>query len=156
MTAIRSTLLQSKDQTGHEMHRLINNYYKDIKNIIVEQNGKQVPLSSLPIDQAFNYIKNIPYRQDTRPFEIVARPEISARNQSGGLDCKKKSILMAAYLKSRGIPYRLVASSRKPSGKIHHVFPQMQVGNQWFNLDATYSHYKPGQQKTVTNAEVLK
>jgi len=137
------------------MHRLINQYYNDIQNIIVEQNGKKTPLSELPINKAFDYIKNIPYRQDSRPFEIVARPEISARNQKNGIDCKKKAILMAAYLKSRGIPYRLIASSRKPSGKIHHVFPQMQVGNQWFNLDATYSHYRPGQPKTVTRAEVL-
>lgn len=146
--------LIDKNQTGREMHRLINNYSTDLHNIAVRLGGKIVPFSKLPLDVAFNVVRKIPYRRDKKPVEVVARPrEIIKRRNA---DCKKKAILLSAYLKERNIPFRLIASSRVPSGRIHHVFPQMMFCGFWFNLDATYSHYRPFTKKTVTNAEVLK
>ena len=130
---------------------MIDKYYGDM----YAPTASVPALSTLTIDQAFDQIRKIPYRQDVKPIEVVARPAISLRNKDVGIDCKKKSILIASYLKSRGIPYRLIASSNKPSGRIHHVFPQMRFGNTWLNLDATYPQYRPFQQKALTHAEVL-
>jgi hypothetical protein len=147
--------LESKNQTGDEMNRLIKTYSKDVNNIMVKRNNEVCPLSKLSLDEAFDYVKNIPYRQDTAPVEVVSRPAFIAKNSSVGMDCKKKAILLSAYLHNRGIPYRLIASSKKLSGRIHHVFPQVQLAGNWYNFDATYSNYKPFQLKTLTKAEIL-
>ena len=148
---LKRSRLYSKNQTGRAMHQMIDKYYGDMYTT----SGLTPALSTLTIDQAFDQIRKIPYRQDTTPIEVVARPAISLRHKDIGIDCKKKSILMASYLKSRGIPYRLIASSNKPSCRIHHVFPQMRFGNTWLNLDATYPKYRPFQEKVLTHAEVL-
>lgn len=148
--------LKNKDQTGKEMNRLIDQYSGDLHYIYVRINGKLVPFSSLTLMEAFDIVRRIPYRKDTKPIEVVSRPNSILRNSRIGMDCKKKAILMAAYLKERGIPYRLIASSKKPNRKIHHVFPQMIVAGKPLNMDATYPHYRPFQRKRLTRAEVLK
>lgn len=144
--------LDSKDQTGKEMYRLIDQYSGDIDYILV--NG--TPLSSLNLFDYFDVVKRIPYRRDIQGIEVVSRPAKIFNNKSVGMDCKKKSILISAYLKRRGIPFRLVASSKRPDRRIHHVFPQMKIDGKWHNMDATYPDYKPLELKTVTKAEVLR
>lgn len=152
---IRSRRLTSKDETGRGMHRIINSFSGDLNEIKLWRNGKLIPFTSLPIDQAFEVVKNIPYRRDTKPIEVIARPSEIIRKRNLGMDCKKKAILLASYLRERGIPYRLIASSRLPNRRIHHVFPQLGFVGNWLNYDATYSHYKPFEEKTVTKMEVL-
>jgi len=144
--------LDTKDRTGREMYRLIDQYSGDIDFIHVK--GK--PLSSFNLFEYFDYVKNIPYRKDIKGIEVVSRPAKIINNKDVGMDCKKKSILISAYLKSRNIPFRLIASSKRPDKRIHHVFPQMKIDGKWLNMDATYSDYKPLELKTVTKAEVLK
>lgn len=152
---ISSEDLTSKEQTGAEMHRLINTYYNDVNNTIVSNGEKYLPLSELTVEEAFDFVKNLPYKVDTAPIEIVSRPSILIKNSSNGLDCKKKSILICSYLKSNGIPFRLIASSQRPDGRIHHVFPQMKLNKKWCNLDATYPENNIYEKKIVTKAEVL-
>ena len=147
--------LLSKNQTGYEMHRLIEKYYGDLNHLFINDNGKLIPISSLPLNKFFNFVKNIPYRRDKRPVEVIARPNKIVRNRRLGMDCKKKSIMVASYLKGRGYPYRLVASSRFPTKQVHHVFPQVQIFGKWLNVDATYPDYRLFQPKSVTYAEVL-
>jgi hypothetical protein len=144
--------LDSKDQTGKEMYRLIDNYSGDLHNIKV--NGS--PISELNLFDFFNFVKNIPYRRDIKGIEVVSRPGKIVQHKNTGMDCKKKSILISSYLKKRGIPFRLIASSKRPDKRIHHVFPQMKIDDKWYNMDATYSDYKPLQLKTLTKAEVLR
>ena len=153
--AVRIQKLRSKDQTGGEMHRLINSYSRDLHDIMVMRNGMMVPFVSLPIDSAFDFVRRIPYRRDTKPIEVVARPREIFLHRNIGMDCKKKAIALASYLRERGLPYRLIASSRLPSRRIHHVFPQICICGQWLNFDATYPHYRPFQRKFVTRTEVL-
>lgn len=148
--------LRNKDQTGKEMHRLIRNYSADLHSIYVRKNGQLVPFSSLSLMDAFDLIRRIPYRRDVKPIEVISRPNGILKNAPLGMDCKKKAILIAAYLKERGIPFRLIASSRKRNRRIHHVFPQLNFAGKWMNADATYPHYRLFQQKPVTRAEVLK
>ena len=144
--------LNSKNQTGAEMYRLIDQYSGDIDRIQV--NGK--PLSSLNMFQYFDFVKNIPYRKDIKAIEVIGRPEKIVQNRKSGMDCKKKSILISSYLKQRNIPFRLIASSKREDKRIHHVFPQMCIDGKWYNMDATYKHYKPMEIKSLTAAEVLR
>jgi transglutaminase-like putative cysteine protease len=144
--------LDTKDQTGREMYRLIDQYSGDIHSIHV----KGVPLSRLNLFDFFDFVRNIPYRKDIKGIEVVSRPAKIIDSKNVGMDCKKKSILISAYLKHRGIPFRLIASSKRPDKRIHHVFPQMKIDGKWLNMDATYKDYKPLELKTVTKAEVLK
>ena len=143
--------LDSKDQTGAEMYRLIDQYAGDLDRITV--NGK--PLSSMNMFEFFNYVKNIPYRKDIKAIEVVSRPSKIIQNKNDGMDCKKKSILISSYLKNRNIPFRLIASSKRRDKRIHHVFPQMKINDEWVNMDATYNHYRPMRIKTLTAAQVL-
>lgn len=144
--------LNSKNQTGVEMYRLIDHYSGDIDRIQV--NGK--PLSSLNMFQYFDFVKKIPYRKDIKAIEVIGRPEKIIQSRNEGMDCKKKSILISSYLKQRNIPFRLIASSKREDKRIHHVFPQMCIDGKWYNMDATYKHYKPLELKQLTKAEVLK
>ncbi len=148
--------LGSKNQTGREMYRLINSYHGDLDNIKVLNRGIPTPFTSLPLPDAFNFVRKIPYRRDQKPVEVVARPAEIIRQRNRGMDCKKKAIVLSSYLNARGIPFRLVSSSRLPSKRIHHVFPQMWFCGSWLNLDATYPHYQPFAQKRITKMEVLK
>ena len=90
-----------------------------------------VPFSSLTIKEAFDVVRKIPYRRDSAPVEVVTRPGIVARNMRVGMDCKKKAILLSAFLKRRGIPFRLIASSKRKDKRIHHVFPQLNFAGEW-------------------------
>lgn len=147
--------LRTKDETGKGMHRLIKRYDQDLDFIQVKRGGKYVPLSQLPMQEFFDEVRKMPYRRDVKPIEVIARPSIIVRQRRKGIDCKKKAILIAAYLKRRKIPFRLIASSKKANRRIHHVFPQMNIGGQWHNVDVTYTHYRPLERKFVTRAEVL-
>lgn len=146
--------LYDKNQTGSEMYRLIHQYADDLKGIVVVINGTGIPFSDLSLIQAFDVIRSIPYRQDKEPVEVVTRPKYI--NNETGADCKKKSILMASYLKLNGFPFRLVAVSNMPDKRVHHVFTQGYIDNRWENLDPTYPECKPFEDKKVTNFEVLK
>lgn len=143
------------------MYDLIERFSGDLDIVKVSRRGRAVPLSSLDLPSYYNLVRSIPYRRDREPVEVVSRPYHIFRHRSLGMDCKKKAILLGAYCKRNGIPYRLVASSRRPDKRMHHVFPQGMIqlsGNtspQWVNLDATYPNYRLGMQKQATAAEVL-
>lgn len=152
---ITSRKLTNKEQTASEMKRLINSYSSDLSSVFIKKNNQFIPITKLSIREFFDFVRTIPYRRDQKPIEVVSRPKriINVANQ--GIDCKKKAILISAYLKERGLPFRLIASSRLPNKRIHHVFPQIGISGEWFNLDATYDHYKPFETKIVTKSEVL-
>ncbi len=150
---IHVSRLRSKDQTGSAMHRLIRMYGSDVDRITTPQ-GR--PLSATDLPSAYDFVRKIPYRRDVKPIEVIVRPAKIARYSAEGMDCKKKAILLASYLRRRGIPYRLVATSRRTDRRIHHVFPQINIAGQWFNLDATYPDSKPLEPKQLTAFEVLK
>lgn len=137
------------------MKYLIRKFFRDLNRVKVVKNGRKVPITSLSLFEFFQVVKNIPYRKDTKPIEVISRPKHILRKRHLGMDCKKKALLIGSYLHGRGIPYRLIASSRKKNGRIHHVFPQAKLKNGWCNVDATYNHYRLFQPKTVTSMEVL-
>lgn len=112
------------------------------------------PLSQFTLSEFFDYVRMIPYRRDPRGTEITARPEILL-GSFPALDCKKKAILCGAYLQANGIPHRFIACSQRADRKIHHVFTQAKIGDDWKNVDPTYAKYRLFEPKTLTKAEVL-
>jgi len=138
--------LYDKKQTGAEMKRLVKKYHTDLPR----------KLRELSITEFFEKIKNLKYRRDKKPVEIVARPKILLSGYFSGLDCKKKAELMAAFFTLKKIPWRFIAVSQRPDKSIHHVFTQYwATGRGWLNADATYKKYRLNQPKKVTAWEIL-
>jgi len=104
----------------------------------------------------FDFVKNIPYQED-RIAEIVSRPKyLFDRNKFPGLDCKKKAILIGAWLTAHGIKWRAVAASERADKKIHHVFIQAYIKGRYRNIDATYPYMRLFESKPkVTRAQEL-
>lgn len=146
--------LLNKEQTGRAMARLVSRYASDLDHIIGVYRGKRMRLSDFPALAFFDFVRRIPYRRDVPRIEVVGRPARLLSGELRGLDCKKKSVLIAAWAKRNYVPYRFVAVSRRKDKRFHHVFPQLYLGG-WVNFDATYAHYRPGDRKRVTAAEVI-
>jgi hypothetical protein len=148
--------LRNKEQTGQRMRAVIQRFARDLDTVTVRRNRRDVPFAKLSLRSAHSLVKKIPYKRDTEPVEVLARP---SRLLSGefrtGIDCKKKAVLLGAWAVRNNVPYRLVASSRRPDRRYHHVFPQFYLRGSWVNVDATYSNMKLGENKTCTACEVI-
>jgi len=152
---IEQTPLHDKEQTARKIKDIVNRFYFDLDAIFVARGKSNMKLSDFSLPAFFDFVRKIPYRRDPRPVEVVARPYYLFKHRNLGIDCKKKSILIAAFLKSKGIPYRFIGSSNRADKKIHHIFPQAKIDNEYVNVDATYKEYKLFGPKTVTAWEVL-
>lgn len=143
--------LYSKFQTGKKMYDLVDKTAGDLKKIKIS--GK--PLSDMPLSDYFFLVKNIPYRQDPKPREIIARPKYLFKYRKNGLDCKKKALLVAAWAKNNNIPFRFIASSNRPNRHIHHVFPELYFSGRYVITDATYPKNSINMKKHFTKKIVL-
>jgi hypothetical protein len=147
--------LRNKYQTARVIKDLVNDYKNDLRAVKVLKGHREIPINDLSLKDYFNYVKNIPYRQDRNPLEIVVRPYYILKHQNLGMDCKKKAILIGSYCKLNNIPFRFIGSSKRSDKKVHHIFPQILLNGEWKNFDATYDYYKPFERKNLTYAEVL-
>ena len=148
--------LFDKSQTGKEMKRAVKKYAHDLTRIYTRtENDEKIFLSDLPLCCFHDIVRNIPYRQDQEPVEVVARPFFICKFADLGADCKKKGILIASWAELNGYPWRFVATSTRKDKKLHHVFPQIFDAGTWLNADATYQDMKLFENKTVTKSEVL-
>jgi len=147
MTTREVSPLTAKEQTGREMYRLVEMGHA--ANDLGE-------LAKMPLPSFYSKVKNIPYKRDVKGTETIARPRLLL-TEFPALDCKKKAILMAAWFRANGIPFKFIAVSENPSRKFHHVFVIAKVSGKWRNVDATYSKYNLFEKKPrVTNHQVLK
>ena len=139
------TELTDRTQSGRAMYESAK-YYKDL--------GQYLDTS---LNQMFNFVRSIPYKEDDIKTELVARPKYLIRKRFlNGLDCKKKAVLMGAWCNAHNIPFNFVAVSERDDKVIHHVFVQGFIDNEWRNIDPTYSNYKLFEPKPSTTAgEVL-
>jgi hypothetical protein len=150
------TPLSDCTQTAREIKRIVNTYYADLNLCLYRRgaNGKSQPIGKMNLQDFFNFVKNIPFKIDKRPVEYVARPYLLMQKNIDGLDCKKKTIMIASWLKSHKTPFQLVGSSIRHDGKIHHIFPRGFIGGRWRPIDATYPNNRLFQKKNNT-AEVI-
>lgn len=147
--------LHNKSQTARGMYKLINKYYKDLNAYNLKVGNKIIPFKNLSLLQFFDWVRNIPYRVDTKPIEIISRPKHIIKHRMLGMDCKKKSILTASFLRLKGIPFYLAGSSSRKNGRIHHVYARGKLGGKFYNIDPTYSFNLPFERKRITNFEIL-
>jgi len=105
----------------------------------------------------FNFVRSIPYKEDSKGKEVTARPKyLITRKYFSGLDCKKKATLMGAWFNAHNIPWKLVAVAENPEKEIHHVYVQAKINGDWKNVDPTYSNFELFEGKpNVTYAEYL-
>lgn len=151
--------LRNRHQTARRIKHLIEQYYTDIHNVFFKDGYRTRPVTELTLKEYFNLIKNIPYRRDPKPFEIVARPYYLFKHRNLGLDCKKKAVLIGAYIRIKNFKYRAIGSSAREDKKVHHIYLQIfdQKTKTWRNVDATYPDYVLFEDKpTETFREVLK
>lgn len=141
---------EGKELTGYEMRQMADLYWMDLADFL-----------GWRFSNWFDFVRLIPYESDDSRFpariiEIVPRPAyLLDRNLFPKIDCKKKAILVGAWARGNGIPYRFIAVSHTPDKSIHHVFPQVDFGAGWVNVDATFPEFRIGQGQPVTHAEVL-
>jgi hypothetical protein len=159
----KSEPLFNKEQTGKRMYQLVRRYSGDLRSHFVKRKGRAVSLADLTLPQIHTLVRKIPYRRDLAPVEVVARPRHILDHAALGMDCKKKNIVLCAWARENGIPFRMIASSTRPDKRYHHVFPQMRVsprtsmaGGEWISTDATYASNRIGEHKKVTAAMVLR
>jgi hypothetical protein len=146
--------LKDKRQTGKAMYDICYEYKNDLAFIFVKRPGKtMLPLSKFTLGQYYDFCRNIPYKIDKRPVEVIGRPLRIV--QMGKLDCKKKAIMIGCYASLKKIPFRFVASSSRPSREIHHVYPELLIDDEWVSYDATYPGYYAGMPKRTTAKELL-
>jgi hypothetical protein len=149
--------LRDREQTGRRMYQLVRDYAGDLRGAFIRQGNKVRPLSSLSLPEMHDLVRKLPYKRDDEPVEVVGRPARILKLPA--LDCKKKGVLLGAWFTLHGYSplrqWRFVASSRRPDGKIHHVFPQVKRAGTWRNVDATYESDRLFAPKTVTAMEVL-
>ena len=137
--------LESRAQSGESIYKSAL-FYNDLGNLL-----------DTSLTQFFNFVKDIPYKEDSDPNEIVSRPKwLLDKKLFPGLDCKKKATLMGAWFNAHGVPWRLVAISERPDKQIHHVFVQALLEGKWKNVDPTYSDFKLFEpKKAATYGEIL-
>jgi len=140
--------LYDKQQTGNEMYRICRVYFKDLDHIIISNSQGTNYASNLSLEDYYNFVRKIPYKQDTIPVEVIGRPLRLV--QLKALDCKKKAILIGCYAEYHRIPYRFVAVSSRPDKRFHHVFPELKIKGEWLTFDSTYKNYFIGMQKRTT------
>jgi hypothetical protein len=152
MTILREPLIDIS-QTGKRMYDLVEMYHTDLYDISVMLHNVALPVNNITLEQWFDIVKNIPYKEDKEPIEVVARPKIIL--QQWKADCKKKSILIGSYLRCRYKAFRFIACSERKDREVHHVFTQGFLSGAWRNLDATYPEYEIFDVLPVTYQEVL-
>jgi len=152
---IRAIPLKNKSQTVENIRRIIETHWRDLKSFTVKKNGKRIRLIDLSLFDIFDLVKNFPYVKDENSIEVIARPQrLLTEGNNIGMDCKKKTILIGSWLHGNDYNYRLIGSSNKKNGNIHHIFPQVRTSEGWKNLDATYPKNKIFETRRVTNYEI--
>jgi len=122
--------LTDRVQTGRAIYYCAT-FYNDLGSLL-----------DLSLKDFFNTVKKMPYIEDQIDSEVVARPKyLLDQEKFPALDCKKKSVLIGAWLNAHNMPWRLVAISEKPNKNIQHVFPQALINNEWLSVDPTYPEY---------------
>lgn len=126
----------SAEQTGRLMHKMVETYYMDM-----------LPYSHLTLDEIFDIIKYIPFREDPRESETLMRPRHTMQMRGYGGDCDDKCIALASWAKMVGIPYRFVAVRRADRKKLHHVMCELYINGVWVHADPTYNFNTLGRER---------
>lgn len=122
---LTTTHLDNVYQTAEQMRRLVETYFTDLGVWLF-----------VPFIDFYRFVCNLPYIADPQNVEFVSRPGITVNPCFNiARDCDDKAVLLASWWHGHGRQKRFLASSTKPTGKLHHVFLQLDNG---VCCDATY------------------
>ena len=119
--------LKNADQTALSMVDLVQRYAGDI--------GQK---AKWPLAKYFRFVANLEYRPDPKGNEAIARPRLTLADNWPWRDCDDKAILIGSWCYLNGLPFRFVASSKRPDHRLHHVWVMAKIEGKDFPLDATY------------------
>lgn len=117
--------------------------------------GDMADLASMPPCDLFEYIKAIPYRKDPDGVELLQRPLSLRLEAARGADCDDRAIAVAAWAICARYPWRIVAVSRRPDYRLHHVFTEVLIGKNYIPIDPTYSTSTFGRPDNWTRRKIL-
>jgi hypothetical protein len=115
-------------RTGELMHQMVAQYKDDM-----------LPYAHLSFWDVHEIIKNLPFRPDPLTIETLQRPRYTMEGSGLGGDCDDKAIALASWCELTGYPWRFVAVRRPDMPALHHVYPEVYIGNKWVHADPTYS-----------------
>jgi len=119
--------LISAPETAREMARLSVKYSSDLGD-----------MAKWPLEKFYKFVKDLPFRSDPQGHESIARPSLTLGKDWPWRDCDDKSILIGAWCFANKIPFKFQASSKHPSGHLHHVYVIAKIDKMPFVIDATY------------------
>lgn len=146
--------LTSRKQIIDNIYKLIYNFSSDVYLINVD--GRS--LGNVSINEAYNFVKNLPYKEDLNG-EFLGRIlkiwKLYTNKYLSGFDCKKKSLFLGCYAKVNDIPFKFKVVSSNKNKEPHHIFPVFYLNNNEVPVDATYWYYRFGKiDYPVYNMEV--
>lgn len=95
---------------------------REMANLAVKYSSDLGEKAAWPLEQFYKYVKNLPFRSDPMGHESIARPRLTMGESWPWRDCDDKSILMGAWCFANKVPFKFQASSKAPSGVLHHVY----------------------------------
>ena len=122
-----STPLESADQTAAQMVRMVRQYASDL--------GEK---AAWPLTRFFRYVADLEYRADPKGHESVSRPALTMGQAWPWRDCDDKAILIGSWCYLNNLPFRFIASSKRPDMVLHHVWVIASLNGKHLPLDATY------------------
>lgn len=136
--------LRSARQTASEMERIVRTYSTDL--------GPKVKWT---LPRIYRHVRDLPFRPDPPGAETVSRPAFTLQRNYPWRDCDDKAVILGSWCYQNNIPFYFKASSKHPSGRLHHVYAVCRVLGKEIPLDATYPRNRLGKEEPHTKTEKL-
>ena len=140
----KTVVLRDVIQTVTEMDRLSKQYLKDL-----------IPYAGLNLIQFYYLLKNIPFKSDPKDNEFLQRPAATLYGLSKYGDCDDKSIVLKSFCFLKNIPARFCAVSNFFHRRLHHIYIEVLLCDEWKPLDPTYHSNKLFKERPFTKKVVF-
>ena len=124
---MESRPLESVEQTAAQMVRMVRQYATDL--------GEK---ASWPLPKFFRFVADLEYRADPKGHESLSRPALAMGESWPWRDCDDKAIMIGSWCWINKIPFKFVASSKRPDKTLHHTWVMAEMFGKQLPLDATY------------------
>lgn len=135
--------LVSQPQTVAKMKKWVKKYHNDMYD-----------LKNMSLVDIYMNVRNIPFYKDDEFFEVIARPGYLLDPEIfPGMDCKKKSIILASWAELNSYPWKFVTASDYANSDNHHIYPIIKIPKVgMIAVDATMPENRLGQIVSVFNS----
>lgn len=124
--------LHSRRQSAEKIYNVARKFWPDL-----------LEFKDWSLPQFYDYVHAIPFISDDVydtekiHFEVLLRPGyLLNRDIFSFLDCKKKTVLLAAFAEMQDWDWILIATSEDPGFDPHHIFLLLWDGDDWRPVDA--------------------